>query len=64
MSIKILLVEDHELTRKGIAYSLKTFPDIEIIGDVDNGKKAVDFISSKKTGCNPHGHRHACYERY
>lgn len=48
MSIKILLVEDHELTRKGIAYSLKTFPDIEIIGDVDNGKKAVDFISSKK----------------
>lgn len=48
MSIKILLVEDHELTRKGIAYSLKIFPDIEIIGDVDNGKKAVDFISSKK----------------
>lgn len=48
MSIKILLVEDHELTRKGIAYSLKTFSDIEIIGDVDNGKKAVDFISSKK----------------
>ena len=48
MCIKILLVEDHELTRKGIAYSLKTFPDIEIIGDVDNGKKAVDFISSKK----------------
>lgn len=48
MSIKILLVEDHELTRKEIAYSLKTFPDIEIIGDVDNGKKAVDFISSKK----------------
>ena len=48
MSIKKLLVEDHELTRKGIAYSLKTFPDIEIIGDVDNGKKAVDFISSKK----------------
>ena len=48
MSIKILLVEDHELTRKGIAYSRKTFPDIEIIGDVDNGKKAVDFISSKK----------------
>lgn len=48
MSIKILLVEDHELTRKGIAYSLKTFQDIEIIGDVDNGKKAVEFIKTKQ----------------
>ena len=48
MSIKILLVEDHELTRKGIAYSLKTFQDIEIIGDVDNGKKAVEFVKTKR----------------
>lgn len=48
IKIKVLLVEDHELTRKGIAYSLKTFPEIEIIGDVDNGKKAVDFISEKQ----------------
>ena len=48
MSIKILLVEDHELTRKGIAYSLKTFQDVEIIGDVDNGKKAIEFIKIKQ----------------
>jgi DNA-binding NarL/FixJ family response regulator len=43
MSIKILLAEDHELTRKGIVYGLKTFEDIEVIAEVENGQKAVEY---------------------
>lgn len=48
MKIKILLVEDHELTRKGICYGLKFHGDIEVIGEVDNGKKAVEFVKQNK----------------
>lgn len=48
MKIKVLLVEDHELTRKGIAYGLKFNSEIELIGEVDNGKKAVEFVKKDK----------------
>lgn len=41
---KIILVEDHELTRKGILYGLKPCKDITIVGEFENGKQAVDFI--------------------
>ncbi len=44
MDIKIILVEDHELTRKGISYGLKPFKNIKISGEFENGKQAVDFI--------------------
>jgi len=43
MSIKILLAEDHELTRQGIAYGLNKFENIEVIAEVSNGLEAVSF---------------------
>ncbi len=48
MTVKILLVEDHELTRKGIAFGLKYQSGIEVIGEVENGKLAVDFVRNKR----------------
>ena len=46
MKIKVILVEDHELTRKGILYGLKPYQEIEIMGEFEDGKQAVDFIRS------------------
>ncbi len=43
---KIILVEDHELTRKGIIYALKPYSDIKVAGEFEDGKEAVDFIKS------------------
>ncbi len=43
---KIMLVEDHELTRKGIIYALKPYSDIKILGEFEDGKKAFDFIKN------------------
>lgn len=43
---KIILVEDHELTRKGIIYALKPYTDIKVAGEFEDGKEAVDFIKS------------------
>ncbi len=43
---KIILVEDHELTRKGIMYGLKPYKQIQILGEFEDGKCAVDFVKS------------------
>ncbi|MFA6988592.1 MAG: response regulator transcription factor [Candidatus Gastranaerophilaceae bacterium] len=48
MGIKVLLAEDHELTRKGIAYGLKTFEDIEVVAEVENGKMAIEYAIKYK----------------
>jgi len=36
--IKVLLVDDHEMVRMGVATYLSTQPDIEVIGEAANGK--------------------------
>lgn len=45
--IKILIVEDHELTRKGIVYGLNKSEKLEVVGEASNGQEGLDvFISS------------------
>ncbi len=46
MKIRILLVDDHTLVRKGLRLFLQTQSEIEIIGEAANGQEALD-ISSK-----------------
>jgi len=43
MSLKqrILLVEDHTLLRQGLRALLSTDPNLEVIGEADNGKEAI-----------------------
>ena len=43
MSIKILLAEDHELTRQGIAYGLKKYENFTIVAQAENGQQAVEL---------------------
>ena len=46
--IKLMLVEDHILTRIGLKVSLEKYSNLEIIAETANGKEAVDFASNKK----------------
>jgi DNA-binding NarL/FixJ family response regulator len=46
--IEVLLVEDHELTRQGLSYGLKKFPGIQVIGEAENGREAMEFIEEKQ----------------
>jgi len=39
--IRLLIVDDHALVRKGIHALIKTEPGMEIIGETDNGRDAV-----------------------
>ena len=40
--IRILLVDDQSIVREGLASLLETQPDLEIVGEAENGKIAVD----------------------
>ncbi|HYL81692.1 MAG TPA: response regulator transcription factor [Candidatus Acidoferrum sp.] len=39
--IRVMLVDDHALFRKGVASLLAACPDIEVVGEADNGAEAV-----------------------
>ena len=44
MSIKVLIVDDEPLARRGVALRLREQPDVEIVAMCSNGKQAVQRI--------------------
>lgn len=45
MMIKVLFVDDHEMVRIGVSAYLSAQSDIEVIGEADNGLKAVELAA-------------------
>ena len=41
MTIRILITDDHIVVRKGIRALLATEPDIDVVGEAENGRQAV-----------------------
>lgn len=41
-SIRVLLAEDHTIVRKGLRSLLEAEPDIEVVGEAENGREAVE----------------------
>lgn len=39
--VRILIVDDHELVRRGLRHALQTRPDWDICGEASNGREAV-----------------------
>ncbi len=39
--IRLLMVDDHELVRAGLRMLLQAQPDMEIVGEVNNGREAI-----------------------
>lgn len=48
MKIKVLLVDDQEMVRKGFRLLLETEEDMEIVGEAENGAEAVTQSSRTK----------------
>ncbi len=46
--IRVVVVDDHEMVRKGILSYLETEPGIEIVGEADSGFKAVSLVKEVK----------------
>jgi DNA-binding NarL/FixJ family response regulator len=43
--IRVLLVDDQSLIRQGLKAMLELEPDLEIVGDADNGKTALERVA-------------------
>ena len=39
--IRVMLVDDHPMVRRGLATFLKAFDDLELAGEAENGKSAI-----------------------
>lgn len=45
MSIRILLVDDHNIVRQGVRAYLQTLDDIEVVGEADSGVAALTAVA-------------------
>jgi DNA-binding NarL/FixJ family response regulator len=43
MSIRIILAEDHKITREGLTNMLNDQHDLEVVGEAENGREAVQL---------------------
>jgi NarL family two-component system response regulator LiaR len=46
--IKIMIVDDHAMLRKGLAAFLLSYPDLELVGEAENGKEALTLCAEKQ----------------
>jgi DNA-binding NarL/FixJ family response regulator len=44
MSIRILLADDHAIIRQGLRSLLEKEPDIEVVGEAEDGRKALELV--------------------
>jgi DNA-binding NarL/FixJ family response regulator len=44
MSKRILLVEDHAIVREGLRSLLEKQPDMEVVGEAEDGRKALELV--------------------
>ena len=47
-AIKVLLVDDEQLIRSGLAILLEMYEEIEIVGQAANGQEAIDFCATEE----------------
>ena len=47
-AIRIVLVEDHLLTRVGLKTVIGSTQDIKVVGEADNGEQALDRVRELK----------------
>lgn len=43
-AIRVLIVDDHELTRLSLSLALRSLPDMELVGLASNGQEAIDMV--------------------
>lgn len=47
-SLRVVLADDERPARRFLINLLKSFPDVDVVGEADNGKDALDLIESER----------------
>ncbi|MFN2219926.1 MAG: response regulator, partial [Anaerolineae bacterium] len=47
-TIRVMLVDDHNVVRSGLATFLRAYDDLELVGEASNGAEAVDLCHRSK----------------
>ena len=47
-AIRVMLVDDHNVVRSGLATFLKAYDDLELVGEAKNGLEAINLCQKKK----------------
>jgi NarL family two-component system response regulator LiaR len=47
-TIRVMLVDDHNVVRSGLATFLRAYDDLELVGEASNGAEAVDLCHRNK----------------
>ena len=48
LSIRVLIVDDHDLLRETLRSFLESFPGVEVVGEAENGRVAVQLARDTK----------------
>lgn len=59
MSTKVLITDDHGVVRQGLRMYLSRDPDLEVVGEAENGEEALRLARDLAPDRSPHGPPHA-----
>ena len=45
-TIRVLLVDDHTVVRRGLRLAFGLEPDLEVVGEAENGKQAIEAAAA------------------
>ena len=62
--IRILLVDDHDMVRRGLAVFLLAYDDFVLVGEATNGAEALEKCAELRPRCHLDGPDDAGYGRY
>ncbi len=44
--IRYMIADDHKIFRKGVVFSLSEYPELELVGEAENGKQLIELLAT------------------